>query len=96
MKSARKFLVPLAALVSMVTAPHALASEQNQTKTVESTAFEPTNKPITDAVIVGSHDLFKFVLKRNDAGIMMAYHESHYSHESHSSHVSHHSHYSGY
>lgn len=96
MKSSRKFLVPLAALVSMVTAPHASASLQNQVKAVEPTIIEPMNKPDSDTVIVGNHDLFKFVLKRNGAGVMMAYHESHYSHESHASHVSHHSHYSGY
>lgn len=36
-------------------------------------------------------DIFKFVLKRSESGILMASHRSHQSHRSHSSHRSHYS-----
>jgi len=96
MKNNRKFLVPLAALTSIFATGHASANAQNQTAGTESTITEPMNVTTSDTVITGSHDLFKFVLRRNGEGVMVADHESHYSHESHASHASHSSHYSGY
>lgn len=50
----------------------------------------PTKELTTENLVVTSNgDQFDFVLKKNGAGQMMAYHSSHRSHMSHSSHRSH-------
>ena len=42
-----------------------------------------------DLNVKAGGEAFKFVLKRSEAGQLMAYHSSHASHASHSSHSSH-------
>ena len=93
MKNNRKFLVPLAALASMFATDHAFASAKGNSDPIEPTASDAANIAAKDALIMGdSQKLFKFTLRRNEKGTMVA---DHYSHESHASHASHSSHYSG-
>lgn len=95
MKKNRKFLIPLAALASVFVTGHASANIQDETLATQSqsTAADAINTLANNSLVVGKEDLFKFVLERNDQGVMVA---EHYSHASHSSHSSHSSHYSGY
>jgi hypothetical protein len=93
----RKFLAPIAALVSVILTPQASAaidSNSNENQATDTNAIQ--NKGISNEVVVqnGNGDLFKFIMQRSDAGLLMAYHSSHSSHSSHRSHSSHSSHYS--
>lgn len=93
MKSNRKFLVPLAVLASMFATNHAIASAKDNSDFIGPNATDTVNVAAKDALNMGdSQNLFKFTLRRNEKGTMVA---DHYSHESHASHASHSSHYSG-
>ena len=93
MQKDRKYLLSLAAAASVFTTGHASANIEGQATPLSPVVGEPTDAKADNSVIVGNRDLFKFVLKRNGQGVMVADHESHYSHGSHASHSSH---YSGY
>jgi len=95
----RKFLMPLAALAAVFISDQVTATvstpEASSTKIDSSQAT--TNTAQNDRVLTSNgKDQFSFVLKRDEAGQLMAWHESHWSHSSHSSHSSHRSHYSGW
>ncbi|QKE39980.1 MAG: hypothetical protein HO274_00500 [Ferrovum myxofaciens] len=93
MKNSRKFLVPLAVLASMFATDHAFATVKSNSDSIEPNATDAVNVAAKDVLIMGdSQKLFKFILRRNEKGTMVA---DHYSHESHASHASHSSHYSG-
>jgi len=87
----KKFLLPLAALVTAVAgAPAQSSTDQSASGFVPGPSL--SSKADVSAL---KGDVFDFVLERPQAGGMqMAQHSSHYSHSSHSSHSSHRSHYS--
>lgn len=89
-KKNRKFLVPLAALAGMFTTSQAFASLQNAPESGEpNNVTDSSNAIARDAIVLGdSQKLFKFTLRRNEKGAVVA---DHYSHESHASHSSHYS-----
>jgi hypothetical protein len=91
MNNKRKFLIPLAALASVFVAGNASANvNSNELDLASATA------QIQTTAVVGSNDVFKFILKTPAQSQFMAYHSSHSSHASHASHASHSSHQSGY
>lgn len=95
MNKKRKFLMPLAALASVLVASNASASETTELTSLATTSISSQN----DVVANNSNDVFKFILKAPIKGMMVADDDSggfHYSHSSHSSHASHSSHQSGY
>lgn len=96
----RDFLLPLATLTAAVTANQASASVAMTytDKADESTAIENQGAalPIVNVgeqMVTGRQgdNLFSFILKRGEDGLMVAAHYSHSSHASHSSHSSHYS-----
>lgn len=85
----RKFLVPIASLVTALSVSPVNAN-LNSEKIVED-SIATTN---VNAV---AQSPFSFILKTsNDAPMLLGAHRSHSSHSSHASHSSHSSHYSGY
>lgn len=96
----RKFLVPLAALTAAftTTSANALLSEGATAPQTDSSNISVAKVAAPDHLVTVSNgnDDYSFILKRSEAGMLMAAHYSHRSHSSHSSHSSHRSHYSGY
>lgn len=94
----RNFLLPLASLASAFTSEQALANVNQDVHVTPQTNDAAIQKvTLSDTVVMSNgNDKFSFVLKRSDAGALMAWHQSHSSHASHASHSSHRSHYSGY
>lgn len=85
----RKFLVPIASLVTALSVSPVNAN-LNSEKIVEDSIA-------TANVNAVAQSPFSFVLKTsNDAPMLLGAHRSHSSHSSHGSHSSHSSHYSGY
>ncbi len=89
-KKNRKFLVPLAALASILVSGNATASQPNQA--IPSEINQTVSNPVSEFAASGVHDPFKFILVRNSGSLIVS---DHYSHSSHASHASHSSHYSG-
>lgn len=96
----RDFLLPLATLTAAVTANQASASVATTytDKANESTAIESQGAALPiinvgEQMVTGRQgdNLFSFILKRGEDGLMVAAHYSHSSHASHSSHSSHYS-----
>lgn len=92
-KKDRKFLVPLAALASILISGNASASQPDQA--IPSEINQTVSNSISEFPTSGVHDPFKFILVRNSGSLMVSDHYSHESHASHASHASHRSHYSG-
>ena len=99
--SNRKFLVPLAAAIAALTqntnAAPSLTGPRGPTESLaptvsQSTIQMPSAGESSELLVPVNGDLFKFVLRRAEDGVMVA---DHYSHSSHRSHASHRSHYSG-
>ncbi|CDW94494.1 MULTISPECIES: His-Xaa-Ser repeat protein HxsA2 [unclassified Thiomonas] len=91
----KTFLTPFAVLAAAL--PSGQASASPSPKPSATDALSPA-QPVVGAPrqdgsvsVKSNRDLFNFVLKRNELGQMMAYHESHASHASHASHRSHYS-----
>ena len=85
----RKFLVPIASLVTALSVSPVNANLNNEKIVEDSSATKNVN--------VVAQSPFSFVLKTsNDAPMLLGAHRSHSSHSSHGSHSSHSSHYSGY
>lgn len=94
-----KFLFPLATLVAAFTTEQVVANvtPEHSTPQVDSSKNEVGQSQQGDRIFAkNGQDQFSFVLKRNAAGQLMAWHWSHSSHSSHQSHSSHSSHYSGW
>ena len=91
----KTFFTPFAVLAAALPSGHASASASSASSGTD--AHAPA-QPVVGAPrqdgsvsVKANGDLFNFVLKRNELGHMMAYHESHASHASHASHRSHYS-----
>lgn len=89
----KKFLTAFSTLLAGFSASAALpAATTDPVQDLEN--VERVLTPATGKIAVknDSGDIFNFVLRRaDDAGVLMAEHESHSSHASHSSHRSHYS-----
>jgi hypothetical protein len=97
----KKFLVPLAVAIA------GLATTTSSEASISSTApavsdVQEKLSPITNStlkkddkrvIFSQGNELHSLILNRDNQGVVLADHESHYSHRSHSSHRSH---YSGY
>ena len=97
MENKRKFLVPVAvALAAMASQSNsATASVVPAAVANTSTSDAKAAEIVTPSAMSGERvgfdsdgNLFSFVLKRSEAGELVAYHESHRSHSSHRSHYS--------
>jgi hypothetical protein len=90
-----KFLVPVSTLAAAMAAQHSNAAVVTPTIDTEhhvthaKTDGLDSGKASQDLNVKAGGEAFKFVLKRSEAGQLMAYHSSHASHASHSSHSSH-------
>ncbi|WP_186198564.1 His-Xaa-Ser repeat protein HxsA2 [Burkholderia gladioli] len=90
-----KFLVPVSTLAAAMAAQHSNAAVVTATIDTERHGVPATTdgldsgKASRDLNVKAGGEAFKFVLKRSEAGQLMAYHSSHSSHASHSSHSSH-------
>lgn len=85
----RKFLVPIASLVTALSVSQVNANLNSEQIVEDSIEITKTNT-VTQSP-------FSFILKTsNDAPMLLGAHRSHSSHSSHASHSSHSSHYSGY
>lgn len=96
----RSFLIPFAAAIAALTGTAQAAVDRIQTSpvdrnaidaTVPNTVVQPNTQKEGELLLPIGDDIFKYVLKRSETGVMVA---DHYSHSSHASHASHHSHYS--
>ncbi|WP_144138122.1 His-Xaa-Ser repeat protein HxsA2 [Paraburkholderia sp. BCC1884] len=89
-----KFLVPVSTLAAAMAAQHSDAAVVTPTMNAEhhvthaKTDGLDSGKASQDLNVKAGGEAFKFVLKRSEAGQLMAYHSSHASHSSHSSHSS--------
>ncbi|AFT90078.1 His-Xaa-Ser repeat protein HxsA2 [Paraburkholderia phenoliruptrix] len=89
-----KFLVPVSTLAAAMAAQHSSAAVVTPTIDTEhhvthaKTEGLDSGKASQDLNVKAGGEAFKFVLKRSEAGQLMAYHSSHASHSSHSSHSS--------
>jgi len=89
-----KFLVPVGTLAAAMAAQHSNAAVVTSPIDTEHDVTHATadgldsGKASQDLSVKAGGDAFKFVLKRSEAGQLMAYHSSHASHSSHSSHSS--------
>src|SRR4051812_2101921 len=102
----RFFLMPVAAILATVAQSSDAAAHNDDTSksvllTTEEAAVSRSTEDIislpsrpgesNEAAITGGSDTFKFVIRRSEAGVLFADHQSHWSHSSHSSHSSHYS-----
>lgn len=87
----RDFLLPFAAIAAALGNGEVLANRAViEPATSNAGDTTPSRVQITDKVVVNTNgSQFDFILKKNAAGDLMAYHSSHRSHMSHSSHRSH-------
>jgi hypothetical protein len=81
----RNFLIPVASLISALSATNVDASFDNSSQTLAS-----NNASISNPVSI-TNNPFEFVMQQSDHTDVMAYHTSHASHASHRSHSSHYS-----
>jgi hypothetical protein len=84
----RKFLIPIATLLSALSISNAEASLDKPLQVLNE------KSAITSSSILEANNPFDFVMQQSGHTNVMAYHTSHASHSSHSSHRSHSSHYS--
>ena len=84
----RNFIIPVATLLSALSAPNIEASVDNNSQ-----VFDKSNSSISSPISIASNP-FEFVMQKSSHTDVMAYHTSHASHASHASHRSHSSHYS--
>ena len=92
----KSFLTPFTVLAATIPGAHASAA-----LVPADAKIAPQDSPAVTAVgtslgdgrvsVKAEGNLFSFVLKRNESGVMVAQHESHSSHASHASHRSHYS-----
>lgn len=89
-----KFLVPVGTLAAAMATQHSNAAVVTATIDAKHDVTHATidgldsGKASQDLNVKAGGEAFKFVLKRSEAGQVMAYHSSHASHSSHSSHSS--------
>ena len=100
MAHVKNFLIPVAAAIAGLTASNSQAAVDHKASVTESKSDQTTRKlaalpqeDIQRVVFAKGDELHSLILARNDQGVILSDHESHYSHRSHSSHRSH---YSGY
>ncbi len=84
----RNFLIPVATLLSALSASDVDASFDNKLLTPAENNVSNSSSSST------ANNPFDFVMQQSDHSDVMAYHTSHASHASHASHRSHSSHYS--
>lgn len=98
--SIKKFLVPVAALISTLgvakASPSPIINLQDDSKSSSVDATNPAS--VANSDVLGSmfnyakgDEMHALTVKPNEQGVMVAYHYSHSSHASHSSHSSHYS-----
>ena len=81
----RSFLIPVATLLSALSASNVEASVDNKSQTLAK-----NNVSISSPISIASNP-FEFVMQQSNYTDVMAYHTSHVSHASHRSHSSHYS-----
>jgi len=97
--SLKKYLVPLATLISAIPLANANVDTQpSQNKLSEESSNATLTVSNSKANLIGNlfeyskgTELHSLIVKPNESGMMLAYHYSHSSHASHASHASHYS-----
>lgn len=89
----KKFLVPMSVAIAGLSAIPAQAniSEAPNVQSSANQDAENNLKPSNRMIFSKGDELHSLLLVRNQQGIVLADHESHYSHSSHRSHSSHYS-----
>ena len=92
----KAFLTPFTVLAAAIPGAHASAAAaplEAKLAPRDAPSVTAAGASISDGKVSVKADgnLFSFVLKRSESGVMVAQHESHSSHASHASHRSHYS-----